>query len=68
MEADEDPENIILEVQLPKYLDSSLIDVDVHPKHVTIVAKNKTLRLRFPEDVSTSSLVCSISSIDELHE
>jgi hypothetical protein len=33
-------------------LDTSLIDVDVHPTFVTIIAKNKTLRLKFPEEVS----------------
>lgn len=51
MDEDEVPGSIVVEVSLPKYLDSSLIDVDAHPTHVTVVIKNKTLRLRFPEEV-----------------
>jgi hypothetical protein len=35
------PGNIILEVELSRHLDSSLIDVDVHPTYVSIVIKNK---------------------------
>ncbi|KAJ0402508.1 hypothetical protein ATCC90586_002678 [Pythium insidiosum] len=45
---DEDLE-IVLEVDLPRFLDTSLIDVDVHPSYVSMVIKNKLLRLRFPE-------------------
>ena len=30
-----------LEVSLPKHLDSSLIDVDVHPTYLSIVVKSK---------------------------
>jgi protein TilB len=35
------PGNIILEVELSRHLDSSLIDVDVHPTYVSIIIKNK---------------------------
>ncbi|TMW69552.1 hypothetical protein Poli38472_001708 [Pythium oligandrum] len=45
---DEDLE-IILEVDLPRFLDTSLVDVDVHPSYVSMVIKNKLFRLRFPE-------------------
>ncbi|KDO26954.1 hypothetical protein SPRG_07667 [Saprolegnia parasitica CBS 223.65] len=45
------PGYVVLEVFVPKYLDSSLIHVDVHPMHVSITIKNKLLRLRFPEEV-----------------
>ncbi|KAE9356781.1 hypothetical protein PF008_g3447 [Phytophthora fragariae] len=38
--------DVILEVDLPRFLDSSLVDVDVHPSYVSIVAKNKVLRLK----------------------
>lgn len=33
--------DLILEVKLSKFLDSSLIDVDVHPTYVSMVIKNK---------------------------
>lgn len=32
---------IVLEVSVPKHLDSSLIDVDVHPHYVSVVIKGK---------------------------
>ncbi len=33
--------DIVLEVSVPKYLDSSLIDLDVHPHYVSVVIKGK---------------------------
>lgn len=47
--------DVILEVDLPRFLDTSLIDVDVHPSYVSIVAKNKLFRLRFPELVHSDA-------------
>lgn len=47
--------DVVLEVDLPRFLDTSLIDVDVHPSYVSIVAKNKLLRLRFPELVHSDA-------------
>lgn len=35
------PGVVVLEVRVQKYLDSSLIDVDVHPTYVSIVIKSK---------------------------
>lgn len=32
---------IVLEVSVPRYLDSSLIDVDVHPHYLSVVIKGK---------------------------
>ncbi|KAL3658139.1 hypothetical protein V7S43_016982 [Phytophthora oleae] len=46
---------IILEVHLPRFLDTSLVDVDVHPSYVSIVVKNKVLRLKFPELVHSDA-------------
>ncbi|OQS01068.1 cysteine protease family C54 [Thraustotheca clavata] len=51
MNDEEKPGFITLEVFVPKYLDSSLINVDMHPTYVTITIKNKLLRLRFQEEV-----------------
>jgi hypothetical protein len=42
-------------VELPRYLDASLITVDSHPHFVTIVVKGKVLRLRFPGDAEVNS-------------
>ncbi|POM76304.1 U2 small nuclear ribonucleoprotein A' [Phytophthora palmivora] len=47
--------DIILEVDLPRFLDTSLVDVDVHPSYVSLVAKNKVLRLKFPELVHSDA-------------
>jgi protein TilB len=35
------PGNVVLEVKVAKYLDSSLIDVDVHPTYVSVIIKSK---------------------------
>jgi len=43
--------NIVVEVVVPRFIDTSLVDVDVQPTHVSIVIKNKTLRLRFEDEV-----------------
>lgn len=47
--------DVVLEVDLPRFLDTSLVDVDVHPSYVSIVAKNKLLRLRFSELVHSDA-------------
>lgn len=39
------PGSIVLEVSLPKHLDSSLIDVDVHPAYVSVVVKGKVVAI-----------------------
>lgn len=36
-------DTVVLEVSVPRYLDSSLIDLDVHPHYVSIVIKGKVL-------------------------
>merc|ERR1719247_1294761 len=69
------PGSIILNVGVPRYLDSSMLDVDCHPAFVSIVVKNKTLRLRWPEEVvsakciaqrskTTGDLVLSVPCLD----
>ncbi|KAE8959996.1 hypothetical protein PF010_g23064 [Phytophthora fragariae] len=55
--------DVILEVDLPRFLDSSLVDVDVHPSYVSIVAKNKVLRLKFPELVHSDAGMAERSKI-----
>eukprot|EP01031_Cornospumella_fuschlensis_P027549 gene27548-33275_t len=55
------PGYVCLEVGVPKHLDSSLIDVDVHPTYVSIIVKSKLLRLRLPCEVQASSGRCQRS-------
>ena len=45
---------VVLDVTVPKHLDSSLIDVDVHPNYVSVVIKSKVLRLNLPAEVDSS--------------
>lgn len=47
--------SVVLDVSVPKFLDSSLIDVDVHPNYVSIVIKSKVLRLNLPAEVDSSN-------------
>ena len=54
---------ISLDVSLPKHLDSSLIDVDVHPSYVSIVIKSKLLRLKLPEEVKANESKCQRSKM-----
>jgi protein TilB len=42
---DSKPGHVVLEVGFAKHLDSSLIDVDVHPTYVSLVVKGKVLSL-----------------------
>ncbi|EWM23568.1 leucine-rich repeat containing protein [Nannochloropsis gaditana] len=45
---------VVLDLALPRHLDSSLLDVDVHPYHINVIAKGKLLRLHLPEEVRVS--------------
>lgn len=60
---DEDsrPGTITLEVKVSRFLDSSLIDVDVHPTYLSIVIKSKLLRLRLPCEVKAGESRCQRS-------
>lgn len=53
--------SIRLEVCLPRHLDSSLIDVDVHPTYVSIIIKSKLLRLHLPAEVKSGETQCQRS-------
>ncbi|CAM9290157.1 unnamed protein product, partial [Ectocarpus sp. 4 AP-2014] len=67
--------DIVLEVAVPKHLDSSLIDLDVHPHYVSVVIKGKVLRLSLQAEVkageakarrskTTGSLVVTMPKVD----
>jgi protein TilB len=50
-------------VNLPKFLDSSLIDVDIHPTYVSVVIKGKLLRLTIPSEVKVAESKCQRSKL-----
>eukprot|EP01038_Epipyxis_sp_PR26KG_P004178 gene4178-5946_t len=55
------PGCVVLEVGVPRFLDTSLIDVDVHPTFISVVIKSKVLRLRLPAEVSVATSKCQRS-------
>ena len=46
-----DKTQIVLEVQLPKFMDTSLIKVDLNPQYVRVEVKGKVTQLKFTEDI-----------------
>jgi protein TilB len=50
---DEDKTNVFLTVPVPRFVDTSLLFCDVQPKYVTVIVKNKVLRLALPEEVKS---------------
>ncbi|KAJ3057130.1 Protein tilB [Rhizophlyctis rosea] len=58
----ETPDTIVLEVEINKFLDTSLIDVDVHPTWVRVVIKGKILQLVLDEEVKTDDVICERST------
>ncbi|KAJ3413610.1 Protein tilB [Chytridiales sp. JEL 0842] len=59
----ETPESVVLEVALSKFLDSSLIDVDVHPTFIRVIIKGKLLQLTLDEEVSAEQVYCERSRL-----
>lgn len=45
------PDRIVFELLVPKYLDTSAIDVDVNPLYVRCVVKEKVTQLKLPQEV-----------------
>ena len=48
---DEEKDLITLELQVPRFLTTELIDVDLNPEYVRIDIKGKITQLRFPEEI-----------------
>lgn len=55
------PGYVQLDVRVPRFLDSSLIDVDIHPSYLSVIIKSKVLRLRLPAEVRVSDSKCQRS-------
>lgn len=58
------PGFLILTVPLPKHLDSSLIDVDVHPTYLSMVIKSKLLRLKLLCEVKAEASKCQRAKVN----
>eukprot|EP00826_Nyctotherus_ovalis_P038514 TRINITY_DN3610_c0_g7_i1.p1 TRINITY_DN3610_c0_g7~~TRINITY_DN3610_c0_g7_i1.p1 ORF type:complete len:405 (-),score=150.60 TRINITY_DN3610_c0_g7_i1:96-1310(-) len=48
---DWDDENVVFELYVPKFLDTSLINVDLNPTYVRIDVKGKITQIKFEEEV-----------------
>jgi protein TilB len=52
------PGVVVLEVRVQKFLDSSLIDVDVHPTYVSMVIKSKVRRCALRDVLPVRVCIC----------
>eukprot|EP01017_Pseudomicrothorax_dubius_P016555 TRINITY_DN1877_c0_g3_i8.p1 TRINITY_DN1877_c0_g3~~TRINITY_DN1877_c0_g3_i8.p1 ORF type:complete len:280 (+),score=62.91 TRINITY_DN1877_c0_g3_i8:57-842(+) len=48
----DDPEMTVFEMKIPKYLNTSLIDVNINPKWVSVRVKGKLTQLRLTEEIA----------------
>lgn len=51
----DDLNSFVLDIAVYKYLDTSLLDVDIHPTYVKVVIKGKIFQIVFPEEIKTES-------------
>lgn len=54
MSDSKDGRALVVDIEVPRFLDTSLIDVDVHPRWFQVIVKGKNLLLHFSEEVSPS--------------
>lgn len=59
----DEPDTLTLVLQLSKYLDTSFIDVDIHPTYITVLVKGKVLQLNLEEEVFSDKVVCERSRL-----
>jgi len=59
---DDDGVNWVLRMELSRFLDTSLVDVDVHPTYVSVVIKNKAFRLTLMDEVQPAGVKCARST------
>ena len=52
-EDSDDKTQIIFECEVPKFMDTSSLEVDVQPTYVRVVVKDKVTQLHWPEEVLT---------------
>ncbi len=51
-----------MKIAIPKYLSTSLVDVDIHPTYVSVVIKSKILRVILPVEVISDKAVARRSA------
>lgn len=51
--------NIVFDMAISKFLDTSLIDIDVQPRLIRVLIKGKLMQLHLPAEVSTSHKLLS---------
>lgn len=61
LDESDDRSSIVLVVPVGKYLDTSLLEVDVQPLIVRVLIKGRLLLLRLPEEVSSDSSIAERS-------
>ncbi|KAI8903761.1 hypothetical protein EDD86DRAFT_93535 [Gorgonomyces haynaldii] len=59
----ETPDTLRLDVMISKFLDTSLIDVDVKPEYLTILIKGKVLQLTMEHRVDPDRVICERSKM-----
>lgn len=60
---DEYPDKLILDLAVYKYLDTSLIDVDLQSIYVRITVKEKIFQIVFPEEIAIDKSTCKRSQV-----
>jgi protein TilB len=53
---------LTMKIAIPKYLSTSLVDVDIHPTYVSVVIKSKILRVILPVEVISDKAVARRSA------
>ncbi|XP_043200534.1 dynein axonemal assembly factor 11-like [Amphibalanus amphitrite] len=63
LEDDEEQHRLVLRLDLYKHLDTSLLEVDVQPTHVTVLVRQRPFQLVLPEEVLTDSSTVQRSQV-----
>ncbi|XP_069047048.1 dynein axonemal assembly factor 11 isoform X2 [Lepisosteus oculatus] len=58
---DEDGNNILLDLSVYRYLDTSLLEVDVQPTYIRVIVKGKIFQLVLPTEVKPDSSIAKRS-------
>ncbi len=54
---------IFLEIDVPKYMPTSVVDADVHPQYVRVDIKDKITQLVWPKEIIVEKSKCERSEI-----
>ncbi|XP_050670149.1 protein tilB [Leptidea sinapis] len=60
---DNEPDKYILDLAIYRYLDTSLVDIDVQPNYVRVTLKGKIFQLHLPEEVDITNSTAIRSQI-----